>query len=110
MADIDKTSGLFYQIKRPAPEVRKYSVSFSKLLGAVNIASLTSVVATKQGLVGETSPLVISNQSFLSQTVYFSASGGTDGENYEITITIVDLNGDTIVDDVLLKVRKAGIV
>lgn len=99
--NIDKTSGLPYQIKRPAPETRVYSVNFKNLL--LTIASVTSVVPSD-------SSLTISNIAFTGTVVSFQAANGTDGKDYEITITVVDGLGNIISDDVMLKVRKAGLV
>ncbi len=105
---IDKTTGLLYQVKRPSPETRLYSVDFKKLL--TGIASVTSVEAQARGLVSEVEALSISNISSTGSVVFFRASGGTDKEDYEIKLVVVDTNGNTISDDVMLKVRIAGTI
>lgn len=105
---IDRLTGLLYQVKRPGSETRKYSVNFSKLLAS--IGSVTSVIPQARGLVTETTALTISEITSTGTMLYFRASGGTDNEDYEVQMTVVDASGNTIVEDIMLKVRKAGLV
>ena len=105
---IDTTTGLLYQIKRPDPETRKYSVDFKKLLTAVS--SVVSVTPQPRGLVPEVSALTIADISYTGSVVFFRASGGTADEDYEIKLVVTDSNSNTIVDDIMIKVRIAGVI
>jgi hypothetical protein len=105
---IDKDSGLLYEVKRPA-ENKTYSIDFKNIIpSGETITSVDSVVATAVGLVAETSALAVGTTGSSSTTVNVKLSAGTDGENYEVAITVTDANGDVHADDVMIKVRKAG--
>lgn len=105
---IDKDSGLLYEVKRPA-ENKTYSINFKNIIpSGETITSVDSVVATAVGLVAETSALAVGTTGFTGTTVNAKLSAGTDGENYEVAITVTDTSGDVHADDVMIKVRKAG--
>ena len=107
---IDKTSGLLFEVKRPT-ENKTYSINFKNIIpSGQTISSVDSVVATATGLVTETLALAVGTTSFTSTTVNAKLSAGTDGENYEVAVTVTDTNGDIHADDVMIKVRKAGSV
>jgi glucan biosynthesis protein len=107
-ANIDSESGLLYQVKRPT-ETRKFSVDFKKLLETgVTIASVQSVSAVAAEKVTEIAALTTTNPASSGTKATFDVSGGTDGENYEITINATDSSGDVLSEDVLIMVRKAG--
>ncbi len=106
---IDTNTGLVYEVKRPV-EDKTYTVNFARVLPAgVTLASVDSVVITPLGLVTETSPLQSQSNSVSGTKVSANLAAGTDDEDYEIEITATDSNGDIVSDDVLIKVRKAGL-
>ena len=106
--NIDKDSGLLYQVKRPS-ENKTYSVDFKDVIpSGQTIASIGSVTASAIGLVTETAALVVGAMSSTNTTVNVKLSAGTDGENYEVSIEVTDTNGDIHADDIMIKVRKAG--
>ena len=103
MACIDPATALLYQIKRPG-ETRNYSIDFVKLIAdGGSIASLTSITALPAGL-------TISNTAFSGTQASADISGGTDGVDYEVTAIVVDSQGNILEDDVMIKVRKAGLL
>lgn len=104
----DKTTGLLYLIKRPSPETRKYSVECKKLVAT--ISAIISIAVQPRGLVTEITALTTSEHSSTGTILYFRASGGTEGEDYELKLTFTDGSGNTIVDDIMLKVRIAGVI
>lgn len=108
--NIDKTSGLLYQVKRPA-ENKTYSIDFKDVIpdGQV-IASVDSVAAAAVGNVTETVAFSVGSNTFAGTKVNVKLSGGTDGEDYEVSVTVTDDVGDIHADDVMIKVRKAGSV
>lgn len=108
LLNIEKTTGLLYQIKRPSPEYRKYSADFRKLASV--ISSVVSITPNKRGLVTEVLNLTVANITFVGTIVYFDLANGTDCEDYEVTIVITDTTGNTISEDILIKVRKAGLI
>lgn len=107
--NIDPTTGLVYQVKRPI-EDKKYTINFDKILpSGVTVASVQSIAASPVGLAVEVEPLVVSVVSVSGTKIIFSASGGTDEEDYEVKVVGTDSTGDTVSDDVMMKVRKAGV-
>lgn len=110
MNAIEKTTGLLYSIKRPAPEIRLYSVDFKKLTNNSVISAITSITIAKRNLVTEITPLTVSNQIISNTIVLFNLAGGTDGEDYEITITVEISPTNIVSEDILIKVRKAGLI
>lgn len=108
MQVIDEATSLYYLIKRPNPEVRTYSVDFKKITASVN--SAISVTAKASDLVTEVDPLVISDISISGTLLVFKVADGTDGEDYEVTCIIDDLAGNIISEDILIKVRKSGLL
>lgn len=110
MIELDKTTGLPFLVKRPSPEVREYSIDFKNLIPPNNtIVTVPSVVIRPLGIVSEVTPLTYVLSGYATTTqVKLILSGGTDQENYEILIAIVDSQNNTIEDSVLIKVRKAN--
>lgn len=106
---IDVATGLVYEVKRPA-ETRKYTVDFSKVVVAgATILSVQSVDVTALGYVASVDPLTAGTISISDAKVSFNVAGGTDGDDYEITVNCTDSSGDILSDDVMIKVRKAGV-
>jgi hypothetical protein len=108
MANIDSTSGLLYEVKRPV-ENKVYTVDFREIIKyGRTISSIDSVASQATGNVVEVSPLAIGATSISDRSVSAKLSSGTDGENYEVTVTVTDSEGCVHSDDVMIKVRKAG--
>lgn len=102
---IDIATGLLYNVKRPSPEKRNYSVDFKKQLGSItSIISIEVIPITA----GATS-LTTSGHSVSGPTIVsFDAEGGLDKEKYEIRISVADALGNIITDSVMLKIRETG--
>lgn len=84
-------------IKSPA-EVLNVSMSFVDVIGSAIINSQTTVV-TPTGI-------TVSNESILSGIVYFTLAGGTEGQTYNVEVTIITNDGQTIEGNGKLKVRE----
>lgn len=109
-SNIDANSGLIYQVKRPE-ESRKYGVDFARVLPAGGgLAAIELLSAAGIGLVDEVDPLVVAALNVSGTVANINVSGGTDNEDYEVTIKCTDSGGDIVSDDVMIKVRKAGLV
>jgi len=107
---VDTDSQLVYAVKRPA-EDKTYTIDFKNVLpSGVTLASVSAPVVTAAGLVTEDDALTADDEAVSGTKVSVKIGGGTDDENYEVTLTCVDSNGDTVSDDVMIKVRKAGLV
>lgn len=107
---IDADSNLVYAVKRPT-EDKTYTIDFKNVLPSdVTLASVSTPGVVASGLATETAPLAVSDQAVSGSKVSIKIADGTDEENYEVTLTCVDSNGDTVSDDVMIKVRKAGAV
>ncbi len=103
MANIDPATGLLFEVKRPG-ETRNYTIDFINLLPISTLVnSIISMTAMPAGL-------TIQNQAFSGTKVSMDLSSGTEGIDYEITLKIDDTAGNIIEDDVMIKVRKAGLV
>lgn len=92
---IDKNTGLLYVVKRPTPEKRKYSLDFSRLLSAIQ--SVVSVTASP-------SDLIVGVPSFTNTIVLVDLSEGTDGVNYFLDTTVLDIAGNKITERIMVKV------
>lgn len=99
----DDATGLYYIVKRPA-ESGDYSMDFRRTLKTgVTIASVVSVSASPAGI-------TVGSGAASGTSIVFSLSGGTDGADYEITGRCIDSTGHTHEDDILIKVRRAGLL
>jgi len=106
---IDKITGLVYEVKRPV-ETRKYTVDFTKVVASgVTISTVQSIGVAKLNNVTEVTALTADSITVSGTKVSFDVTGGTDGEDYEVTINCTDTSGDILSDDVMIKVRKAGV-
>lgn len=103
---LDHTTKLQFVVKRPAPEIRSYSIDFSKNL--TEIQNVVSVIVEDYLKIG-TSPLDVTNITFDATKVYFILSGGEDLEEYILRLHIVDTSGNNIVEPVLVKLRENGL-
>lgn len=106
---LDPASGLVYAIKRPV-EARVYTVDLIKILPAgVTISAVDSISIAAAGNVEDTDTLTYAGTAILNTKVSMTLSAGSDGEDYEVTLTCMASNGDLVSDDVMIKVRKAGL-
>ena len=109
MTKIDTGSGLIFEVKRPY-EAKSYTVYFDKILpSGVTLSTVTSVVAVASGNVAVVDALTVTDKAVSGTKVSMKLAGGTDGEDYEVTIKCTDSNGGIVGDDVMIKVRKAGL-
>jgi hypothetical protein len=109
MRSFDEEAGLFYIIKRPEPEERVISVDFKNIISS--ISAVISVTAEPSGLVEfDMNPLEISDIEFIETNLIFKITAGTLDENYEVTCVVEDNIGNVISEDILIKVRKSGLI
>lgn len=73
-------------------------MNFENALDGATISSITSVVSSPTGI-------TISNQQISDNYVNFKISGGTNGSNYNIVVTIVTSTSETLIGVGKLKVR-----
>jgi len=102
----DPTTGLNVLIKQPN-EARQYDIPFTQeLRSGDTIASITSVTATKMGLVTEVSALTVGTPTTnaTDDTVQVTLSVGTDGEHYKLETIVVTNDGDVLEVDTMLYV------
>lgn len=104
---IDKVTDLPYLVKRPAPESRLYRISFVKFL--VDIVGTPLIEIQPSGLVPETDILIVQGAITSADTdVIFRLENGTDKEDYELKFKVTDSSGNTISEDMMIKVRISG--
>lgn len=107
-SNIDDKSGLVFQVKRPVEE-RTFVVDFRKVIAeGKTIASISDITAAAAGLIEEAAAMIVTQTSVSGLQVGFKASGGSHGEDYEVTVKVTDSGGDVVSDDVMIKVRRAG--
>lgn len=91
--------------KRPG-ESRAYSMEFAALLGTgVTLTSFSGAAQSNAGNISGASDLTIGSGTVSGTEAQATISGGTDGEDYTVTFTVVDSAGNTLVDNGLLRVR-----
>jgi len=100
----DSATGLPVLIKQPT-ESREFRMEFTDLLVGAEVASVSAVASNSQNQVSGSQGLTVGSNSFGPDYAAVRLSGGTDLENYKITITIVDTAGNTLVGDGMLYVR-----
>tara|TARA_R110002072_G_scaffold302699_2_gene487444 strand:+ start:10265 stop:11002 length:738 start_codon:yes stop_codon:yes gene_type:complete len=83
------------QLTKQPQEGITYNALFDEFSSASALASIDALTATARGKVTETAALVLSSAVFEGLAVQFKIDGGTDGEEYLITINVTDANGDT---------------
>jgi phage gp36-like protein len=93
-------------IKQPS-ENRLYDLPMG-LGDGRSIVSINAVTATVKGLVAEVAPLSAVVSAFAGGVVQIRISGGTDGEVYRITASVVDDAGDLVEADAELHVLDLG--
>lgn len=93
--------------KQPA---EKYTVSIDftgRLPASVTVSS--GIVSAIKVSTGETDTSVYSSASLVTTNTTASAilQAGVDGQSYQVTFTVTLSDGSILVEDALLKVRKA---
>lgn len=102
---IDPRTGLEVRTKRTT-ESRLYTIDFEALLNGATISSVTSVVATSQGLMSGSSALTVAAPTHNSASfAQVRLSAGTDGEDYKVVTTVVDSTSNILVGQGILQVR-----
>jgi len=109
MNNIEPGTNLLFAIIRPV-EIRTISVDFKKFGAGTLVSIVSPVPVTARGNVPAVTPLTVTSVTILGTVVTFKEQGGDDGEDYEITLTVTDNTNQTFSDDIVLKVRKAGLV
>lgn len=101
---------LRFTVFRP-PEKKLISIDFAKQLpsGGV-ITSIVTTAVTPRANVTEVAALTFTNITFTGTVISGWIEGGTDEEDYEITLTLLDNSGQRHSDDIVIKVRKAGLI
>lgn len=92
---IDSDTGLEVLEKQPS-ESRVFFMDTSNLLDGARPTTITSVVATNLARVVGSTNVVVSDVSAVPEGAMFRIAGGTTGEAYKITVTLVTSRGDTI--------------
>lgn len=93
--------------KQPGDD-RLYDFDLSDVLREGDtITSIGAPQQTKAGLVAGSEDLALSGQTFSGQVAQLRIAGGTDGENYKVTVTVTTAGGDTVEADGWLHVRDA---
>lgn len=101
---VDPDTNLPVLIKR-STEDRVYYMDFGGLLVGASLASVDSVVSTKQDKVGGSTNITVGLPAMDGSTVKVSLSAGTDQENYKLIATVTDSLGNTLVGEGMLYVR-----
>lgn len=101
---VDPDTNLPVLVKR-STEARVYYMDFASLLVGSTLASVTSLVSTKQDKVGGSTNITVGANSIDGSMVKATLSDGTDGENYKLIATVVDSLGNTLVGEGMLYVR-----
>ncbi len=102
---IDAKTGLPYLTKQPS-EDRLYEMDFSALLAAgETLSSVSSITQAARGNVQGAASLVIGSGAASGAKVQFRISGGTDGEDYKITVVATTSQGNTLEGEGWLYVR-----
>lgn len=91
--------------KQPAEELL-FDMNFRKAMPiGVTISSVDDVAQENQGNVSGSSSVTIGSTAFSGTLAQVWISGGTDLEDYKITITITNSRGETVEGDGTLQVR-----
>lgn len=92
--------------KQPA-EVRLFDMDFRAVLrDGGSIASVSSATAANQGNVIGSAELTVGSTSYSGTKAQVWLSGGTDLEDYQVTITVTTAAGETLEGDGMLQVRE----
>lgn len=81
------------------------SESLNCSMDFANYVSGSSITISSPSVTASPAGLTLGSPSVDGQTVEFTVSGGTDGQNYRIQCTITTSDSETLVGDGILKVR-----
>lgn len=101
----DPDTGLLVLTKQPWEDL-VFDMEFKRRLRAgVTLASIDSVVVTNQGKVAGSSDVTDSGPAVSGTRAQVTFTGGTDGENYKITVRAITSAGKKVEGDGMLYVR-----
>lgn len=90
--------------KQPGEKV-VFDFDFSNDIAAgVTIASITSIVDANCGCVAGSSALTLSGNAFSGRVAQTTVTGGTHGESYKLTATVVDTAGQIFEHEGIIEV------
>lgn len=102
----DPETDLFVLTKQPWEELR-YDMDFSgQMRDGDDLSSVSTVVVTNMGEVVGSDDVTASGETVSGDIAQVKLSGGTDLENYKITIRAITTDGDKIEGDGMLYVRE----
>lgn len=93
------------QLTKQPSEKLIYDAPFSAIPDGAAIASVDSIVVTAKGKVAEVTALNYQNQQFSGTIAQLTIDGGTDGEEYLITITVMDSLAEVHEFDVEIRIE-----
>jgi hypothetical protein len=105
MSELDPKTGLEILRKQPTTDAVR-NMDFTAVMGTATISSISSAVAVNQGVISGSSDVTIGTTSIDGLLVQLPLSGGTHGEDYLITVKIVDSNTEDQEGDGILQVRE----
>lgn len=106
MSYTDPDTDLFVLTKQPWEELR-YDMDFSgQMRDGDDLSSVSAVVITNMGQVVGSGDVTSSGEVVSGDIAQVKLSGGTDLENYKITIRAITTDGDKIEGDGMLYVRE----
>lgn len=92
--------------KQPG-ELLLYDMDFRKVMPAgVTLSGVSGVTQENQGIVSGSASLAVGSASASGTVAQVWLSGGTDLEDYKITITVTNSRGETVEGDGTLQVRE----
>ena len=93
-----------YALTKQPWEEKIYNLPFLVSEGG-SLAAVDSITVTARERVVEVDPLVTSDAIVAGDILQFTVAGGTDGEEYLIRARVVDNNGDSLEEDVEIRVQ-----
>ena len=102
----DPDTDLFVLTKQPWDELR-YDMDFSgQMRDGDDLASVSAVVVTNMGKAAGSSDVTATDEVVSGDIAQVTLSGGTDLENYKITVRAITTDGYKIEGDGMLYVRE----
>jgi hypothetical protein len=102
---IDPSTGLPVLTKQPG-ESRKFRFDFSNKLRSEGLASVVGVSITSQNLVVGSGAVASSSETASGRFVNMTLTGGTDNENYKISVVVTTTSGQVLEGDGILYCRQ----
>ena len=82
-----------------------HDLSFYEISAGAVISSIVEIVILPRGLSPLSAALTSSDHSYQDKNVKFTLEGGTNGEEYLITIKIIDSSGEKFESEMVLRVQ-----